>query len=98
MLSESELKQDAVERNEVVAVQLISQPLKKRSLLRSERPSIEEESIRNLNPATIAAPHRLNGIRAGKDFQVMADRWIGNMELMRQIVASIVPSYTQHFQ
>ena len=74
MLSESELKQDTVERNEVVAVQLISQPLKKRSLLRSERPSIEEESIRNLNPATIAAPHRLNGIGAGKDFQVMADR------------------------
>ena len=35
MLSESELKQDAVERNEVVAVQLISQPLKKRSLLRA---------------------------------------------------------------
>lgn len=72
--SESELEQDAVEYNKVVSVQLISQPLKKRSLLRSERPSIEEESICNLNPATIAAPHRLNGIRAGKDFQVMADR------------------------
>ena len=45
-----------------------------------------------------AASHSLNRIRAGKDLQITADRRIGNMELMRQIVAGIVPSYAQHFQ
>ena len=42
MLSESKLEQDAVQDNKVVSIQLISQPLKKRSLLRSERLAVEE--------------------------------------------------------
>ena len=65
-LSESELEQDAVKYDKVVPVQLISQPLKKRSLLGSKRLAIEVVSVRNLNPAAVAAPHRLNGIGAGK--------------------------------
>ena len=97
-LSESELEQDAVKYDKVVPVQLISQPLKKRSLLGSKRLAIEVVSVRNLNPAAVAAPHRLNGIGAGKYLQVAAERRISNMELMRQIVAGIVPPYAQHFQ
>ena len=61
-LSESELEQDAVEYNKVISVQLISQPLKKRSLLGSKGLAVEIVSIRNLDPATVATPHRLNGI------------------------------------
>lgn len=98
MLSESELEQDAVKRNEVVSVQLISQPLKKRSLLGSKHLAVEIVSVCDLDSATVAASHSLNGIRASKDLQITADRRIGNMELMRQIVAGIVPSYAQHFQ
>lgn len=97
-LSESELEQDAVEDDAIFSVQLIPQPLEKRSLLRSKRLAVEIVSVRNLNPATVAAPHCLNGIWAGKNLQVTADRRISDMELMRQIVAGIVPPYTQHFQ
>lgn len=66
MLSESELEQDAVKRNEVVSVQLISQPLKKRSLLGSKHLAVEIVSVCDLDSATVAASHSLNGIRANQ--------------------------------
>lgn len=64
-LSESELEQDAVKNDTVFSVQLIPQPLEERSLLRSKCLAVEIVSLRNLDPATVASPHRLNGIRTG---------------------------------
>lgn len=96
--SESELEQDAVKNDTVFSVQLIPQPLEECCLLRSKCLAVEIVSLRNLDPATVASPHRLNGIRAGKNLQVTTDRRISDMELMRQVVAGIVPPYAQHLQ
>ena len=97
-MSKSKLKQDTVEDNEVVSVQLISQPLEERGLLGSKRFAVEIVSFRNFDPAAITASHGLNRIRTGKDLQVAADRRISDVELMRQIVAGILPPDAQHFQ
>lgn len=72
--SESELEQDAVKRNEVVPFQLIPQPLEKRSLFGRKRLAVEVVSVRNPDPAAVAAPHCFNGVGTGKYLQVAADR------------------------
>ena len=62
VMSKSKLKQDTVEDNEVVSVQLISQPLKECGLLESKCFSVEIVSFRNFDPAAITASHGLNRI------------------------------------
>ncbi len=54
-LLESELEQDAVEYNEIVAIQLISQPLEERSLFGCKNITIKIVAIRNPDPASIAS-------------------------------------------
>lgn len=60
--SESELKQDAVENDAVFSVQLIPQPLEKRSLLGCKNIAVEIISIRNPDPASITSADSFNRI------------------------------------
>lgn len=62
VLSESELEQDAVERNEVIPIQLIPQSLEQCGLFGRKRFAVEVVSIRDFDSAAVAAPHSLNGI------------------------------------
>ena len=60
--SESELEQNAVERNEVFSIQLIPQLLKTRGLLGRKRFTVKVVSIHYPDPTAVAAPHSLNRI------------------------------------
>ena len=48
--------------------------------------------FRDIDPAAIPASHRLDGIRTGERFNILADRSLGYLEGFGQIMNGIIPS------
>ena len=90
--SGSKLEDDTADRSQIVTVKLGAQSGEQCNLFCVESFSIGIICILNLNSATIPPTNSFNRVSAHEYPNIPANCSIRNIEFVRQIVASIVPS------
>ena len=94
----SKLKEDAVERVQVVTLELAAQSPEQIRLFWGELFAAEIVSIRHSDTSMMTAAYSLNRVRAHEFRYIAPNCHLGNINFACQIILCIMPSVEKHFQ
>lgn len=92
------LRDEAVQRFQVAAMEKPPQPFEKLQFIGVQRPAVQVKPLRHPDAAMVPAAHRFDGIGTGQHRNVAADGADADAKFMSQICAGVVPTLVQNFQ